>query len=46
MDEDSVAVLSGLWVDAKGLIMAQMANIPINLMGNRWVTMIGLAITK
>jgi putative transposase len=29
-----------------GLTPAQMANIPINLMGNRWETMIGLAITK
>ena len=29
-----------------GLTPAQMANIPINLIGNRWVTMIGLAITK
>jgi len=27
-----------------GLTPAQMANIPINLMGNRWETMIGLAI--
>jgi transposase-like protein len=29
-----------------GLTPAQMANIPINLMGNRWETMIGLAVTK
>jgi len=29
-----------------GLTPAQMANIPINLMGNRWETMIGLAATK
>jgi transposase-like protein len=29
-----------------GLTPAQMANIPINLMGNRWVTMIGLASSK
>ncbi len=29
-----------------GLTPAQMANIPINLMGNRWETMIGLAIGK
>jgi transposase-like protein len=29
-----------------GLTPAQMANIPINLMGNRWETMIGLASTK
>jgi transposase-like protein/DNA-directed RNA polymerase subunit M/transcription elongation factor TFIIS len=27
-----------------GLVPAQMANIPINLMGNRWETMIGLAV--
>ena len=27
-----------------GLTPAQMANIPINLMGNRWETMIGLAV--
>ncbi len=30
----------------KGLTPAQMANIPINLMGNRWETMIGLSATK
>jgi len=30
----------------RGLTPAQMANIPINLMGNRWETMIGLADTK
>jgi hypothetical protein len=29
-----------------GLTPAQMANIPINLMGNRWETIIGLAVTK
>jgi len=29
-----------------GLTPAQMANIPINLMGNRWETMIRLAVTK
>lgn len=29
-----------------GMTPAQMANIPINLMGNRWETMIGLAVTK
>jgi hypothetical protein len=29
-----------------GLIPAQMANIPINLLGNRWETMIGLARSK
>ena len=29
-----------------GMTPAQMANIPINLSGNRWETMIGLAITK
>jgi len=29
-----------------GLTPAQMANIPINLMGNRWETMIGLAAIK
>jgi putative transposase len=29
-----------------GMTPAQMANIPINLMGNRWETMIGLAIGK
>jgi len=29
-----------------GLTPAQMANIPINLLGNRWETMIGLAVTK
>jgi transposase-like protein len=29
-----------------GMTPAQMANIPINLMGNRWETMIGLAATK
>jgi transposase-like protein len=29
-----------------GLTPAQMAGIPINLMGNRWETMIGLAVTK
>ena len=27
-----------------GLVPAQLANIPINLMGNRWETMIGLAV--
>jgi hypothetical protein len=40
-----MAVLYGLWVDAAGLTLAWIANIPINLMGNRWETMIGLAIT-
>jgi hypothetical protein len=29
-----------------GLTPAQMAKIPINLMGNRWETMIGLAVGK
>jgi transposase-like protein len=29
-----------------GLVPAQLANIPINLTGNRWETMIGLAATK
>jgi len=29
-----------------GMTPAQMANIPINLMGNRWETMIGLAVGK
>jgi hypothetical protein len=29
-----------------GLTPAQMANIPINLMGNRWETMIGMASGK
>jgi len=29
-----------------GLTPAQMANIPINLLGNRWETMIGLASEK
>jgi hypothetical protein len=29
-----------------GMTPAQMANIPINLMENRWETMIGLAVTK
>ncbi len=29
-----------------GMVPAQMASIPINLIGNRWETMIGLAATK
>ncbi|MFA4823655.1 MAG: integrase core domain-containing protein [Methanoregula sp.] len=29
-----------------GMTPAQMANLPINLMGNRWEMMIGLAATK
>jgi putative transposase len=29
-----------------GMTPAQMANIPINLLGNRWETMIGLAATR
>ncbi len=29
-----------------GIVPAPLANIPINLMGNRWETMIGLASTK
>jgi hypothetical protein len=29
-----------------GMTPAQMANIPINLLGNRWETMIGLAISE
>jgi len=29
-----------------GMTPAQLANIPINLVGNRWETMIGLAATK
>jgi transposase InsO family protein len=29
-----------------GMVPAQLANIPINLTGNRWETMIGLATTK
>jgi len=29
-----------------GMVPAQLANIPINLTGNRWETMIGLAAIK
>ncbi|MGA2161390.1 MAG: hypothetical protein ABSG28_04205 [Methanoregula sp.] len=29
-----------------GMVPAQMANIPINLVGHRWETMIGLASSK
>jgi len=36
----------GLWVDAAGLTPARMAGIPLDLTGNRWMTMIELASSK